>query len=494
MARQRPQSKGRFVSKRNFIENVALAVIGVQRDSPEFDRVVEILSKTLHGIDPVKGTYQFANPNFIEAIQYLPLKTALELFEKVDLEQFGKRWQFARELASQHNTFYSVPEWVVILEKFLEHQTHNEDSLLETGYPINRFVVSPWLDCQLGCLYFVKLRYSGSEGPIWFRRTGLEMTKIGTESDYSNADYMKFLNPERAMGSTRMVVEKALSIASQCLEKVNDHLTAEELHFLQEMDENYGWVDNTDDLPKHIDNDATLKPGGLADLLIVIGHVTGELAIRFKTDVRTRLRECNIKKRRPGILFNLKAFYQDYAGGSGQSFDSLFTRSENRYKEFKQYLEVHSQHASRVLEAIATSEVEHHGMSENQSVVKKTKLRIFQDDESVLYGDKKYCLPEKHFQAVLFIAEQHKKGNPSVTKKAVFEYCQLQRESMKGLSVVKWFVESGGHPERFANDKLIMTAEHACCRIPVHPDLIEIVPVSGEDSASEAGDDSEENI
>jgi len=124
----------------------------------------------------------------------------------------------------------------------------------------------------------------------------------------------------------------------------------------------------------------------------------------------------------------------------------------------------------------------------------KAKLRVFQEDDSVVFGDKKYCLPEKHFQAVLFIAEQHKKSNPSVTKKAVFNYCQLDPESIKGLSVRKWFIESGGDPARFANDKLIKTVEHACCKIPVDPDLIEIVPFSGEESASETGDDYENNI
>ncbi|MFH1374386.1 MAG: hypothetical protein ABII79_11375 [bacterium] len=118
----------------------------------------------------------------------------------------------------------------------------------------------------------------------------------------------------------------------------------------------------------------------------------------------------------------------------------------------------------------------------------RPKFLIHQDDESVVSDGIKYCLPQDRYLAVFFIAEQHKKGNPWVRKKAIYDYCRVfddeDRESAQTPSVREWFIDAEGDAARLAQKGLIETnpSHNGTCRIPVDPELIEFIPHTGEDS------------
>ena len=104
----------------------------------------------------------------------------------------------------------------------------------------------------------------------------------------------------------------------------------------------------------------------------------------------------------------------------------------------------------------------------------KTKLMIFESDCSVVYKSNKYCLPNKHYSAVVLIANEHKKGNPWVRKETIYNECDIGAPSYQTMSVRNWFMKARGDARKFAEDGLIETGDNATCRIPINPDLIVI--------------------
>jgi len=391
MARQSPHSKGRFASERDFIEKVASAIPGVQMDSPEFDRVTKILHKTLHGIDTVKGQYQFAKPDFIEATRYLPLKTALELFEEVNLERFSEQCEFAKELSSQYNSFYSISDWEIILEKFLEHQAENKDSLLETGYPEGDFTLSPSLDLRLGRLYFLKYRFESARRRIWRKKTGTVRIGKGRPCGYRDAPYLESLgdgarvldnaelrskvfsfkqetlqclhshlkkSPPESMGSKRGFV-----IATQCLAKMKAILTMEEIAYLHARDTDYYLRRELDlavlkkerALPTHGDSDIPLFPGGLSDIIGVIGDITAEIAVRPRTDTRINFYLWERENPPMGIKYDLGDFYRNYARRGAQWFEEEFSIWQGNKEKLEKYIKTYHEQIDQMLE-VSTSE------------------------------------------------------------------------------------------------------------------------------------------
>ena len=105
------------------------------------------------------------------------------------------------------------------------------------------------------------------------------------------------------------------------------------------------------------------------------------------------------------------------------------------------------------------------------------KLLLFEDDMSVVYGGEKYTLRRgQYFEALIFMARQHRSGNPWVGKNAVFNSCNIGARKAMSMSVVKWFRESKGEARRFAEQGLIENDGRGNCRITVKADLIEIKP------------------
>ncbi|MFH1374385.1 MAG: hypothetical protein ABII79_11370 [bacterium] len=358
------------------------------KDSPDHVRVVQILGNTLKGINHKEGTIKSADPDFDEAFKCLSqnLEQALNLFETQNLEDFSNRQRFASQLADPYNCFYSIGDWSIALEQFLEFQRTNKESLLQTGYPEMDFDVSPWLDCQLGCLYFVRKRHQGKDGVFWLRSTGQERVADGTICEYPDADYLKFLKPEetdrldspvlrkevyafkcevvkRLLSQVQVATprgigqEAALTVAQVCLEKSKTVLRSDDTHFLLTVDEKYGLFYDSDHLPSHRNTEKFLRPGGLTDLLTVIGRVTGEMALRSITDLRIRLRPWKAEDPRVGIEFDLKDFYRDYSSGSPEWFDRLFFAWEMSKQGLDEYLNVFQQRAIQVLRAGSGSTV-----------------------------------------------------------------------------------------------------------------------------------------
>lgn len=120
----------------------------------------------------------------------------------------------------------------------------------------------------------------------------------------------------------------------------------------------------------------------------------------------------------------------------------------------------------------------HYRSMNTNSDVLQGMLVLHESDSTVMYRNKKYCLPSRQYNAVRFLVTQAKKGNYPVKKNAVFDEAYEGHDVPEGVpkkSVVKWFREQGGDALKFAEDKLIVTDESGTCRLSVDPSFIKIV-------------------
>lgn len=109
----------------------------------------------------------------------------------------------------------------------------------------------------------------------------------------------------------------------------------------------------------------------------------------------------------------------------------------------------------------------------------KPNLTIFETDNSVVCKNVKYTLRRgSYFDAIKIIAEQILKGNPSVGKDYIYDSCNITSEAIRAGSIKKWFIASGGDPERFARDGLINSDKKGNCSIPFDKSCIEFVRYS----------------
>jgi len=319
---------------------------------------------------------------FEEIFSLLPGDQAIKLLEQRPPDELAKRIAFAHELADRHGCFYDLGDWQVALSGFKEHIAVLADPLLETGYPGRLFEISPWLDRVFGCLYPVKYRYDLAESP-WRTKTGFSRFGTGSACAYRDADYLEFLGAEdaalldttqirneiltfrgealdqivlhlRQRHSGKMPLERALEIATNCLDRGQNYISRETIEFLRRQDELFDY--GSEMLPFYCDTKLHVRAGGLRDLARVIEQVTMELTIRPRSDIRARLSLFKAEAPRVGLAFDLRFFYQDYAQHKGHDLDRMYQAWEASKPEQEAYSKQFWQEVERVFDLYNTEE------------------------------------------------------------------------------------------------------------------------------------------
>ncbi len=457
--------------------------------------------------------YTESFPGIGEVFENLEPQQALDLLEKQNIDTFRERLRFAQELADYLNNFYSLADWETALSGFLKHQESNLQSLLETGYPQTAFELSPSLDWQLGCLYFVKLRRTHEGSHHWTRRTGFENIGPGSECGYRDASFWPYLEDSQArqldntdlrrkvfrlkhnvinkllsivrrQGPKALGVDSALRYVEQCFKSGSSLLNSEESDSLSVADERF--MNFAPLLSDYGESQRPLKVGGLSDLITVVGDVTAEIGIRAKSDVRVRLNLWNSPAPTVGVRFDLRAFYQDYATGRAQWFEELFNRYQEKRILLNEFLARYRENRTEYLRIIvsepSTEPDSKEPASKGDPMSSKTKkgnyLRVQESDSTVVVNGEKYSLTDKYYRAIAFMVRCHKDGNPYIKKDAVYDHAGVvprKSGSRRTLSVRVWFIQGGGDARKFVDDGWIQTGSKATCRIPIDPGRMSFV-------------------
>jgi hypothetical protein len=240
------------------------------------------------------------------ASRELPASKVLHVLEREDLLKLLVRLGLLETLASEQTPLYTLEELANVLKEFRGFLDENKESLLQTGYPGAAFSSSPWLDRYLGKLYYLEVRPpqtpqpgsrpSGREFDKWsFRQfTGrrLHDEKTGSlEIDPEDVARLVEGRPKllKLKHDVLLRVEMALRDGSfegawkDCVAALNRSLTGGEAGFYLREDRFYRDEDaqRVGLVPiAHTLISSTL-PGGLSDLLEVVGHCECELRFRM---------------------------------------------------------------------------------------------------------------------------------------------------------------------------------------------------------------------
>ncbi len=98
----------------------------------------------------------FIWPDLREGIPYLGPERVLQAFEEIGAEQLATRLLIVEQWARSAAPLYRLPELVAHLGGLRAHALRSRPQLIETGYPGELFMQSPWLGERLSCLYPVK--------------------------------------------------------------------------------------------------------------------------------------------------------------------------------------------------------------------------------------------------------------------------------------------------------------------------------------------------
>ena len=294
--------------------------------------------------------------NFREVLEYLSPDQTIKLFEKQDINYFGKLLDFAKWLADDYNYFYNLSDLQTGLSQLVKYFSQNENSLVETGYSEKEFEVSPWLGWMIGLTYPVKLRLPEESGHRWRKHTGQGMRDFGDPCDYVDADHFlindaidwqkldkselrtkvlefkkcvlsKLSDAIQSCGPDGIGEDAAIDVVKTCFQSGAGILDPDEIDFLCLVDQ----PENNLGLPIN-PYAAIARPirfGGLADVISVFGHVALEIALRPYSDGRIRLNPYELEKPRIGIKFNLNDFFIDYSAKSAGWFEEVFQKHLN---------------------------------------------------------------------------------------------------------------------------------------------------------------------
>lgn len=291
--------------------------------------------------DPTFSTY--ITSLFTEMSQRTTPLAALALCETEDLTAYRRRVLMAQKLTSSLMPLYTLDELGGLLSEFVEHLECNRDSLLDTGHAKMFFGRSRWLDLYLNKLYFTKLAQmpdvvapasvgqpSDFSGGIDWRRLGDRTTRRGpelwelfgkinyrcetasppcnyvwfhhsvngfTQCTYEEAESLSWItcDEQERLTSLRPAVLKLKSaifcqladsirkrdqetVWADCLALVTRDLIAADAEFLLRMDEYYAGFDVRAPGDQRTPR-PPLSPGGLTNLLELVGHVEKELVV-----------------------------------------------------------------------------------------------------------------------------------------------------------------------------------------------------------------------
>lgn len=96
-------------------------------------------------------------PSLEEALQFLPVAEAMELFKKSNLVELYVKTIIIDYFNMLDTPFYTYDELSELIEKFKKYLEENKYSLIEKGYPKKSFESSFWLYKNLSRLYPIKI-------------------------------------------------------------------------------------------------------------------------------------------------------------------------------------------------------------------------------------------------------------------------------------------------------------------------------------------------
>jgi hypothetical protein len=291
------------------------------------DRAAALLTRLAHAAlrdEPAGSVADDWLPLVREALDRAPGEESLALFED-DTALVLERVRFADWAAGEPGPLYTLDELADLTDQFADAVEQDADHLVGTGLPSRRFRPCRWLYLRLGRLYDTRTTDSPwpadefAPEPVpdsvppyrWVRRVSqpgrgrFEGVTIQErlQCEYHEADLLRVLDPDdvprleaaRAiLHPLKVAVLRTLAHAARardadgvwprCWGLVAEALPRPERLFLLGADRRYLETDAT----RGGLDEARRKmiPGGLSDLLEVVGHVEAEA--RFGSLARTR--------------------------------------------------------------------------------------------------------------------------------------------------------------------------------------------------------------
>jgi hypothetical protein len=264
------------------------------------------------------------------ALESLPTADAVALVVQTDVEVLARRILATEYLVSDDTPLYTLSELHDHLKDFINYLECDREHFIRTGLPRKCFRPCPWLYQHLARLYDVRCTGSpypndeifhnypdNAEAYQWGRYVPVTTTPDDYPEDlplpvlwqpceYEQADFLPRLKREDALRlegaratlfDLKLEVLRLLKSAARrkdatrlwenCLGLLTDRLLAEEADFFLGMDHYYLGTDVRHGSAANAS--AKMIPGGLTNLLELIGHVEKEITIGTLDKTRPRL-------------------------------------------------------------------------------------------------------------------------------------------------------------------------------------------------------------
>jgi hypothetical protein len=235
----------------------------------------------------------------------LPAEVALRILETEDLGAIAVRHSFAWRLADEDSPLGKVSKLAAEIDAFVEHLHRNREDLLETGLPRTTLMCNKFLVDRLGNLYYTRLpvgirqEWDGSEICTYhYTWSGHPEAQRSEHADARIIDGLSSTDAEgleagrRSLHELKVQVLQALAAALRhqdagalwpnCLRLLSEGLTYDDATFYLRLDNvvynslAWGDLDKGQGASHRIE---LRRPGGLSDLLEVIGDYERELTI-----------------------------------------------------------------------------------------------------------------------------------------------------------------------------------------------------------------------
>lgn len=293
-----------------------------------------------------------------QSLGCMPPSDALRLCEEEDVERLPFRSFMTEVFADLRTPLYTLDELEHLIARFVGHQEVNQPSLLETGHPETAFAPSVWLDVFLNKLYFTKLPMHGRMAEphpryVDWRRISTTFESFQTRwavnrpddtelfecsqpnpkcsfawgrilhgnaatCTFEEADALdrlsrdqiaqvEQLRPKLANLKREILARLHQGICSRnsdglsdiCLDLLAKRLTADEAKLLLDIDLVYG---GSNACSRPVAPEVLpLIPGGLSNLIEIIGFIEKEMTIGSMSEVRSILGDlvsCDVMGRR----------------------------------------------------------------------------------------------------------------------------------------------------------------------------------------------------
>jgi len=270
------------------------------------------------------------------ALRYGNPDAILDLFERERIDDIARRSVFVSYIADEDTPLYSLPELSLLSEKFSDYLLSNKPALVSFGFPTTSFVRSFWLATRLAQNYFAECPIGvdpvgfrhGKPGYVFAVQTDLRVpddlgrghnircvvpAEAFMTNDYvvledctvcrvlptgsrqplvvciSDSEASRLEELREKVADTKAQVLRAAAYAlcdrdaeqlwRRSLRILTKTLTKPDVDFLLQLDAAYTGYNLLSNTLAPGDESIMLPPGGLTDLLMMIGHIEKEIRI-----------------------------------------------------------------------------------------------------------------------------------------------------------------------------------------------------------------------